>query len=266
MKNKEVKSASDLMNQIIQCGLSAQSADSECHSIWKAQGCSSLDNFQVPEPWNGDIANARLLFLSINPGYTPNEMYPRKGNPWWTDERGDWATDNIYDFFTNRFSSEHEYVQSENGRRFRIKMEDGSQKKLEGRPFWEEIDKIATLIFNRGVLIGKDYAITEIVHCKTTNAYQIGKGCYPKCLNLWLEQVLNVAQNVERIIVVGGVPRKLIARFVFPQIANPKRYKWYERSVPSGKKYSWLFIDHPAAYQCCAFSQVRALMCANTVR
>lgn len=72
----------DLMWQIVQCGIESQSIDSECQAIWKAQGCSRRGDFHVPEPWNGDIANAELLFLSINPGYTANEFYPRLGNEW----------------------------------------------------------------------------------------------------------------------------------------------------------------------------------------
>ena len=251
--------AADLMQAIIQCGLNAQAADAECHSIWNAQGCSSPDDFQVPEPWNGDIANAKLLFLSINPGYMPNELYPRKGNSWWTENNGDWASNKIYDFFTNRFSSKCEYVQSENGRRFRIKMEDGSYL---ARPhFWPRIHKIATLILsNNDVRIGKDYALTEVVHCKTKHEGGIDERCFSRCLTLWLGRVLKIAKNLERIVVVGRNPRTLIGQFVEPKIVSPKCYEWYERSVPSGKKYRWLFIDHPAAYQCCAVSRVEKLM------
>lgn len=262
---KDVDGTSDLMCQIIQCGISAQANDAECHSIWDAQGCSSLGDFQVPEPWNGDIANAKLLFLSINPGYVPNEFYPRKGNLWWIDENGDWAINKVDDFFTNRFSSTHKYVLNESGRRFRIKMEDDSYKTLR-RSFWGEIHKIATLILNNDdVQIGKDYALTELVHCKTKRESDIEERCYSHCLTLWLGRVLNVAKKVERIVVIGRNPRTLIGQFVQPKIVSPKCYEWYERSIPGGKKFIWLFIDHPAAYQCRAVSRVESLIKSNHI-
>ena len=257
---KTTEATTELMWQIVQCGLKTQSADSECHAIWKAQGCSDLDDFHVPEPWNGDIANAELLFLSINPGYTANELYPRLGNEWWKDENGDLSRDKLNDFFTNRFSSENQYVRNKNGHGFSIRMEDGSYKHLNGRSFWSDVHKIATAVLNRDVQIGRDYALTEIVHCKTKNSSGVSAKCYSNCLSLWFKQVLSVARNVRKIIVIGGEPRKLIGEFVEPKILSPKRYEWYQCAVPGGRAYEWLFIDHPAAYQCRPVRRVEALV------
>ena len=257
---KETNSVSDLIQQIVLCGLKAQSVNLACHAIWNAQGCQSLDDFHLPEPWNGDIANAKLLFLSINPGYTKDELYPRMGNEWWKDENGELSIDKINDFFTNRFSSTYEYVRTENGRKVSIKMEDGTYKKLR-RPFWGAIHKIASLILNSDVQLGKDYALTEIVHCKTRRENNLDKRCYLMCMSLWLRRILDVAQNVERIVVIGSMPRILISQFVEPNLIDPERYKWYECSVPSGRKFSWLFIDHPAAYQCKSILNVKRLSC-----
>lgn len=250
---------SSLINQIVQCGVNTQHADSECHAAWIAQGCTCIDDFHLPEPWNGNIESASLLFLSINPGYSPNELYPRLGNGWWIDESGKLSVQRVADFFTNRFSSEHNYVMNEDGRRFCIKMEDGSYRRLR-RSYWENIHKIATLILNRDVCIGKDYAITEIVHCKTSRESGLNEKCYSRCLTLWLKQILNVAQKANTIIVVGEKPRILIGQFVEQRIDVPERYRWYERSIPGGRKYKWLFIDHPAAYQCRPVARVEELM------
>lgn len=131
--------------------------------------------------------------------------------------------------------------------------------------FGGDIDRIATLILNRDVQIGRDYALTEIVHCKTKNQGGIRSRCYTKCMNLWLKKVLNVARKVERIIVIGGNPRTRICRFVEPKIDAPQRYKWYERSVPDGKELHWLFIDHPAAYQCRPVLRVEEMVKCNSI-
>lgn len=35
------------------------------------------NGYQIAEPWNGDLLNADILFLSSNPGFTPEEKFPR---------------------------------------------------------------------------------------------------------------------------------------------------------------------------------------------
>jgi hypothetical protein len=54
---------------------------------------AGLEDFQLPEPWSGRLATAQLLFLGSNPGYAPDEEYPR-----WS-----WSDEEIVDFFENRF-------------------------------------------------------------------------------------------------------------------------------------------------------------------
>ena len=47
-----------------------------CKRIIESQNASLLSEFQLPEPWNGQIETAPILFLSSNPSIDPNEDYP----------------------------------------------------------------------------------------------------------------------------------------------------------------------------------------------
>ena len=71
--------------KIIDCGQTyCRFNNYPCHSLYQSQNCANVHDFQIPEPWNGDIWNAKILFVGINPGFTPNELYPQLSNPYWT--------------------------------------------------------------------------------------------------------------------------------------------------------------------------------------
>ncbi|MGJ0493228.1 hypothetical protein [Methylobacter sp.] len=48
-----------------------------CSSIVLTQNVA-LDAFHLPEPWNGEIDTAPILFISSNPSININEIYPIK--------------------------------------------------------------------------------------------------------------------------------------------------------------------------------------------
>src|SRR5689334_1986439 len=71
--------------------------DHPCRKIvlWQSgkHGMSGAEH-QVPEPWNGKITEAPLLFLSSNPSFSSTEHYPTVR----------WSDRDLTDFFENRFS------------------------------------------------------------------------------------------------------------------------------------------------------------------
>ena len=88
----------DLLHEIVHCDnvqecLVGEKIRHPCYSIVKSQVVSSLESFQVPEPWNGDIVDAPILFLSSNPSISEVEDYPCWG----------WDSELIEDFFVHRF-------------------------------------------------------------------------------------------------------------------------------------------------------------------
>jgi hypothetical protein len=126
--------------------------DHPCAQIVGSQRASYPD-FQVPEPYSGDL-HAPILFLGSNPSFAELEEYPR----------ATWSDDEIADFFVHRFTG---------GRRpwvrdgLYILLRDGSHKANWVR-YWAAIrQRAAELLGRPDVRPGIDYAMSEIVHCKS---------------------------------------------------------------------------------------------------
>ncbi|HEY1976397.1 MAG TPA: hypothetical protein VGG89_07630 [Candidatus Baltobacteraceae bacterium] len=52
-----------------------------CYSIVSKQGAASIDTFQLPEPWVGQIDVAPLLFVSSNPSIGKDDHAMGKSSP-----------------------------------------------------------------------------------------------------------------------------------------------------------------------------------------
>jgi hypothetical protein len=127
-----------------------------CFAVVRAQSGINLTERQVPEPWNGDLLNAPLLFVSSNPAINLNEDYPDGNSDTWPVERN-------ADFFTHRFGGGAE-TWTLDGRRPR--QTDGSFATGDGQ-FWGQISGRARDILGRPDVRGVDWALTEVVHCKS---------------------------------------------------------------------------------------------------
>lgn len=144
------------MLSIIHCGEVAKEcfhpgATGPCSTIIRSQG-APIEKFHVPEPWNGDLAHAPLLFISSNPSINADELYPINF----------WDNHKASDFFTNRFDGR--WVQ-----KFRTKLLNKEFLKR-GSRYWFSVRMRAAEILARDkehIIPGKDYAITEVVHCKS---------------------------------------------------------------------------------------------------
>lgn len=228
---------------IINCGLkNAPNTNSVCNPLYRSQVCPTLQDFQIPEPWNGDIINAPILFVGINPGFMVDELYPKIGNAYWTQANRELDTAKVEDFFENRFNGY--YVVHSNGRRFRIKTTSLQQKSLRGRTFWGYIKSISDKILNTSNSNpGTDFAITEMVHCKSKNIACIPAICYEKCLNKHFDNILSIAQNLKFIVIIGRPARDRISKHF--EIASPNKYQWYNIKT-KGRHINIIFVDHNA--------------------
>lgn len=170
-----------LLYEIIRCTNVVSIIDGEashpCADIVNSQGVARIGDFQVPEPWNGDIQGARLLYLSSNPSISEIEEYPQ-----WN-----WQDGQINDFFHNRFGGGVKSWVSE-GKYALAK--DGSY--LPATAYWSEIANRSSELFGRQVVPGIDYALTEIVHCKSRNMIGV-ESAINECGARWLLRVLQVS-------------------------------------------------------------------------
>lgn len=172
------KETKELLLEIATCPIKNSFVD--CKTIKSVQ--DDNETFQCAEAWNGDIENAKILFISSNPSYDKKETallvnrYP--------DIKAD-RVEYILEFFNNRFSNAvwKDYPK-----------------------FWKRIAKFATFIpeyknEDKKEFFKKSVASTEIVHCKSTNEIGVNESC-GKCFSLWTEKILS-RFNGKYIVLVG---------------------------------------------------------------
>jgi hypothetical protein len=156
-----------------------------------------LGQHQVPEPWSGDIEHAPILFLGSNPAIDEQEEFPLLS---WPDE---W----IEDFFTHRYQGgRKQWI--ENGTRY-LRL-NGSRGQSD---FWSDVRKLAEELRERVVDDGVDYALTEVVHCKSKNQKGVKKALH-KCAGLYLRRVVELSGA--KVIVVLGEQAEDAMRSEFP--------------------------------------------------
>jgi hypothetical protein len=185
-------SADRLLLQITNCPVVANCRSGSrlaCSRVVGVQSGAPWPEHQVPEPWNGELETARLLFISSNPAIDSRERYPTSS---WTDAER-------IDFFTHRFSG---------GRRawtdgFRTLLKDGHfDTAPRAGKYWAEIHQRAIELLGPGARPGVDYALTEVVHCKSSGNHGV-KEARAECASRYLEPVLEAARSSAVIILIG---------------------------------------------------------------
>lgn len=176
-----IDKSAELLAEIVQCpnitSVLACNLHNPCEKVVRSQGVSNLDYFQVPEPWNGDIVQAPLLYLSSNPSVSDVEEYPA-----WSS-----SDELIHDFFVHRFGGGIKaWVKS--GKHGLAR--DGSY--LPATAYWSEILNRSKELFGRDARPGKDYALTEIVHCKSRNMIGVASAL-DECSKRYLNKVLEIS-------------------------------------------------------------------------
>ncbi len=166
-----------LLLQIARCpNVPTAQADAShpCHRVVAVQAELSPDERHVPEPWNGSITTAPLLFISSNPSIDQHEVFPA---PPWSDA-------DISEFFDQRFS---QFI--EDG--VVPLRKEGTGPKGQVR-YLVQVRAMARDIFGRAVVPGSDYALTEVVHCKSRNNIGVAKA-RPVCTDKWLSRILDAS-------------------------------------------------------------------------
>lgn len=164
-----------------------------CGPIVDSQGLLP-GNWQVPEGWAGSLATAKILFLSSNPSIS----LPPKGEPGRAEDypTSSWADDDVADFIVNRFD---QWVTADD----RYLLRDGSYSAPV--QFWSRVRRRATEILGRPADPRTDYAMTEVVHCKS-RAEQGVTQAVDLCASLHLDRLI-AACAAQLIVVLGAKAR-----------------------------------------------------------
>lgn len=220
-----------LLNEIAHCPhvnfcIQNPSVEHPCREIVFSQSSSTLNEYQVPEPWSGRIEQAPILFLSSNPSISSVEDYPR-----WS-----WSDDAIDDFFNNRFGGGRK-VWIVDG--IKSLQKDGTYSSVN---FWSAVRQRAIELFQRNVTPGSDYAITEIVHCKSVNEIGVKKA-QNQCVQSYLQKVLEMA--LARVVVVLGVRAREAMQYEFN---IPKDVSLFGPIAIGDREKLITFLPHPNAF------------------
>ncbi len=229
----------DWLHEITHCPIVQQwftdhNSTNPCANVISSQGVQSLEHFQVPEPWSGDIEHAPILFLSSNPSFEENrsEEYPQ-----WSDE---WTAD----FFRHRFGGGRKQWIDEDG--VRSLQWDGSRGKAV--PFWREVRSRARELFERDVRPGVDYALTEVVHCKSKGQEGV-KEALRECARRYLQPV--VALSGAKVVVVLGKHAEKAVRDEF-RLSSGSTFG----PLQIGKHQRYIvFLPHPNAHSYRSFEK-----------
>jgi len=197
--------------------ISKTSSVHPCNEIVNSQltvGAKHINDFQIPEPWNGDIINAPILIISSNPSYSKDELYPDLS----------WPNEMIADFFINRFKNrganswvkDHK-VLNKNGTRGRVVS------------YWTNIQKRVDELLGKNVSEpGTDYCITELVHCKSVREIGVKKAL-PECTKMFLSGKQGIS-GACIIIAVGSFVRR------------------YYNNSPTINGIPVIYIPHPSSF------------------
>ncbi len=163
--------------------------DHPCADVVRVQQSEPASSFQLPEPWSGRLHEAPLLFISSNPSLSEKERYPV----------ADWPDDEVERFFMRRFEGGEDGAENN-----RTRATDGT---LGRRPvaFWAATQARAAELMGRHATPGIDYALTEVVHCKSQNEEGV-KHAVNFCADRYLDRVISLSPA--RVLVIYGAPAK----------------------------------------------------------
>jgi uracil-DNA glycosylase len=173
-----------------------------CFKVVSVQEDVPLRNHQVPEPWNGLIEEARLLFVSSNPSINSTERYPVWASP--LDER--------IDFFEHRFGG----GRTEWTTNRRTLQQDGTYS-TRTVSYWNAIHQRAVELLGSDARAGIDYAITEVVRCKSADNYGV-REARTQCAERYLRRTLELSP-AQVIVIIGEEARRTVA----PEFGGPGR-------------------------------------------
>ncbi len=187
--------ADAVLARITRCPIAERCLDGErlpCSAIVGSQ-FAAPGRFHVPEPWSGHISRAAVLFVSSNPSIDPAEAYPT----------GSWDDVQRADFFAGRF--DQRAVPWVDHRMRPLLATTPPAHRDKGTRFWFAARARASELLARLAVAGTDFALTEVVHCKSPAEVGVAEA-YETCVQTWLRPVLRAA--AARVIVLFGAHAK----------------------------------------------------------
>lgn len=185
------------------------------HGLDSQQSQDISERVHCPEPWAGNLATARVMFLSSNPSLDVKERFPTLS----------WNSDDTVDFFVKRFSQDRD-------RKFgatdgpnvndmdRVILNDESLTRRVRT--WAVLRSRAAVLLNQPLsetLASRDYVMTEVVHCKSHKEFGVNEAL-SVCVNKWFLPMIK--GSAARLVVVSGTPAGLAVKRAVDEITGGK--------------------------------------------
>jgi hypothetical protein len=185
---------------------------------------------QLPEPWNGNLGAAPLLFVSSNPSISRQERCPETS----------WPLQDVSEFFYHRFG-DSPAAPIQGG--CMVLNKDGSRSKAVPFLSWAR-GRAAELGVTRP---GIDYALTEVVHCKSKK--QVGvAAALSHCASTYTRSVLK-ASGAKVVVFVGAHAANAAS-----ELFELERTPAVQGPLPlCGKSRMVAFLPHPNSHLRCKF-------------
>lgn len=191
-----------------------------CSKIVRSQ-CVPASNFQLPEPWRGQIDKARILFVGSNPSIG-DDQYALQSSPGaqvWESQQlafGGGTRPYIIDGI-------------------RTTKQSGSPDRVVR--YWSSIRARARELIP-GAIPGEDYATSEIVHCKSKGEEGVAEAAQT-CYDMHMNAVFSV--SAARVLVILGkfARERLLGAAAVPSLPLPMQLGDRQRIL--------LFLPHPNA-------------------
>lgn len=184
-----------------------------CRKIVKSQE-SFAGPFQVPEAWAGNLASARIVFLSSNPAISAGNPAAR-----WRAKRVaekyptvDWHDAEIADFMLNRFNPEHGWVL--NRRHRKVETTDGPTWGTP-EPYWGWVKKETYALLGSRAPWYEQAVMTEVVHCKSNGEEGVAQAA-PLCAKKHMDRIL--ASSPAGLVVVVGSKAAQTLKLAYPNV------------------------------------------------
>jgi hypothetical protein len=230
-----------------------------CHKIIRSQDSHS-GSFQVPEAWAGNLASARVVFLSSNPAISAGDPDATRASKRYPEKYPtvDWPDAQIANFMIERFNPEHVWVSNRRHRKV-------DEAKLAGGPvwgsqerYWGWIEKQTYSLLGASVPWYDAAVMTEVVHCKSNNEQGVREAA-SLCSTKHMGRILE-ATRAELLVVVGG-KAATVFRAAYPAAVadRPMFGKHGPDGLPDasqnifqleigGRSRLVCFIRHPSAF------------------
>jgi hypothetical protein len=225
-----------------------ENKEHSCHKVVHEQTkIISLEKFrQRPEPWMGGVESAKLLFVSSNPSIN-EDPFPL-GEVFPTNE---WSEQESADFFVDRCNPDKDPVSvsfSKNGEpNFLTLCHDGEYRSgvsnpKRPQPTWKNTHDRAKELIGETAHPHFDYAITEIVHCKSKDARGVEEASR-FCTDKWMESIFNISPATV-VILLGSKVRDFYAIPVLGAASSFGQWAGYDNLTQEERALRDIFVEN----------------------